>query len=109
MAGLRRWDGGGDDDGGGRGDGGLEAAFGGGNAAQRRRQRSAPVGPQLRPQLCTEKKCGLSGGWGGSISWFVGMGWGQGVCQCIPLTPLYTPYAVGTVRDIIFYNHRNSP
>ena len=48
-------------------------------------------------------------GGGGSISWFVGMGWGQGVCQCIPLTPLYTPYAVGTVRDIIFYNHRNSP
>ena len=28
---------------------------------------------------------------GRSISWFVGMGWGQGVCQCIPLTPLYTP------------------
>ena len=39
----------------------------------------------------------VSGGRVRSVSSYVCVVWGQGVCQCIPLTPLYTYYSGGFV------------
>ena len=57
------------------------------------RQRAANASC-MNERRCDEQK---SGGRVRSVSSYVCVVWGQGVCQCIPLTPLYTYYSGGFV------------